>query len=222
MSTLNFKAYKQEQPTFGSYSRSSEPAATTTVDKTSGFAPVQVSAQASAEANAALQLKVNAKQVWGRESAAPEDEKSKAPTTEPSASAAAGMQSTTGPSSSQKKAEAAKPAVDEKKEKMKNALFSGISAKKDSDDSDDGQKKQDVKEEPAGEVNLLDFDSGPTIQESPPGDLLDTGMPKSNAGTNDLLGVMDSGMPQAQPSGPPDLTSQFDNILSGFGPSPDS
>ena len=46
--------------------------------------------------------------------------------------------------------------MDEKEEKMKNALFSGISAKKDEESED--EKKV---EEPAGEVNLLDFDSGP-------------------------------------------------------------
>ena len=42
--------------------------------------------------------------------------------------------------------------MDEKKEKMKNALFSGITAKKDSDDSDEDKQKD--KAEPAGEVNL--------------------------------------------------------------------
>lgn len=63
-------------------------------------------------------------------------------------------------STTQKKSEPAKPYVDEKKEKMKNALFSGITAKKDSDDSEEDKQKDKV--EPAGEVNLLDFDSGPT------------------------------------------------------------
>ena len=163
-STLNFKAYKQEQPSYGSYAQSSAPSTTGAADKAAGFAPVQVGApaQSSAEANASLQLKVNSKQVWGKESpAAAEDDKSKsAPTTEPAATAMPGMQPATS-STAPKKAEPAKPYVDEKKEKMKNALFSGISAKKDSDDSDDDKKKEE-KLEPAGEVNLLDFDSGPS------------------------------------------------------------
>lgn len=50
--------------------------------------------------------------------------------------------------------------VDEKKEQMKNALFSGIStAKKDSDSDDEKDKKKE--EPPAAEMNLLDFD-GPS------------------------------------------------------------
>ena len=106
-----------------------------------------------------MQLKVNSKQVWGKEGA--EDEKSKqidsshSQPAETSVSAGTSLQSTTASSVIQKK-EPAKPYVDEKKEKMKNALFSGISAKKDEESED--EKKV---EEPAGEVNLLDFDSGP-------------------------------------------------------------
>ena len=64
------------------------------------------------------------------------------------------------PSVNKKKPETVNP-VDEKKEKMKNAFFSGIQGdtKKDSDDSDaeESQKKQ----EPVNEMNLLDFDAGP-------------------------------------------------------------
>lgn len=60
-----------------------------------------------------------------------------------------------------KKKEAPKPAVDEKRENMKNALFSGISqAKKENSDTDESPKKEAPKEEPAGEINLLDFDMG--------------------------------------------------------------
>lgn len=46
---------------------------------------------------------------------------------------------------------------------MKNALFSGISSSKkdsDSDNEDDKKKKEEV-EQPAAEMNLLDFD-GPS------------------------------------------------------------
>jgi len=129
--------------------------------------------------------------------------------------------------SSNKKAEPAKPYVDEKKEKMKTALFSGISARRDSDDSDDEAKAkpQEVSQEPAGEVNLLDFDSGPTEAQNPPtttNDLLDSGMGSSNAPatSNNLLDVMDAGMPQAQPAAQANLQQSFDNILSGFGQGP--
>lgn len=68
--TLNYKAYKPEQPV---YNRSSDASTANNtsgalVDKTSGFAPVNVS-QTSAEANDGLQLRVNNnKQVWGKES----------------------------------------------------------------------------------------------------------------------------------------------------------
>jgi len=58
-------------------------------------------------------------------------------------------------------------------------------------------------EEPAGEVNLLDFDTGPSQPigaENPPistGDLLDTGTASSNVAqtSNNLLDVMDNSMP---------------------------
>lgn len=46
-----------------------------------------------------------------------------------------------------KKKEEPRPRVDEKKEAMKNALFSGISANKKDDDSSDDEPKQ-RKEEP--------------------------------------------------------------------------
>lgn len=170
-----------------------------------------------------MQLKVNSKQVWGKEGA--EDDKPKQidsshnKPAEASTSAGAGIQSTTSSSTIQKK-EPPKPYVDEKKEKMKNALFSGISAKKDEESED--EKKVD---EPAGEVNLLDFDSGPaqaTAPEAPPtttGDLLDAG-PAQNS--NNLLDVLDSDAPQAQAQTAADanLQAQFDNILSGFGQDP--
>lgn len=64
--TLNYKAYKQEQPV---YNRTSDLStnASGAVDKTSGFAPVNVT-QSSAEANESLQLRVtNNKQVWGKD-----------------------------------------------------------------------------------------------------------------------------------------------------------
>lgn len=130
-----------------------------------------------------------------------EEVASKAPVNDSSASATTGLSSNAGSTSNQKK-EAAKPKVDDKKEKLKNALFTGISAtQKEDDDSDDEKKKKE--EEPAGEVNLLDFDSGPsqpTGAENPPattGDLLDTGMGSSNVvpSSNNLLDVMDSSMP---------------------------
>lgn len=190
-STLNFKAYKQEQPVFA---RISDPAA-----GSSGFAPVQVNTQgSSADANASLQLKVNSKQVWGSQGAeeakpAQKDsgiaQPSENPSTAPVSIVATG-------SVAQKK-EPAKPYVDEKKEKMKNALFSGISAKK-SEESEDEKK---VDEQPAGEVNLLDFDSGPAVATAPTttDDLLNTGTASSGAAqnSNNLLDVLDSNPPQA-------------------------
>lgn len=42
---------------------------------------------------------------------------------------------------------------------MKNALFSGISTKKD-DSSDDDDNKKTAEAQPVNEMNLLDFDSG--------------------------------------------------------------
>jgi len=59
------------------------------------------------------------------------------------------------------KKEAPKPVIDEKKEKMKNALFSGISdAKKDSDSDSEEEKKKPEPEKKAEEVDLLNFDMG--------------------------------------------------------------
>jgi len=87
---------------------------------------------------------------------------------------------------------------------MKNALFSGISAaQREDDSSDDDKKKKD--EEPAGEVNLLDFDSGPTQpsgaepSQATTGDLLGAGATPNNAsqGSSNLLDMMDNSMPQA-------------------------
>lgn len=43
---------------------------------------------------------------------------------------------------------------------MKNALFAGVSTKKDEEDSDEEEKKPKAEEEPAV-ADLLDFDSGP-------------------------------------------------------------
>ena len=65
---------------------------------------------------------------------------------------------------------------------MKNALFSGItSAQKDSDSDDEKDKKKAEPEQPAAEMNLLDFDGPSPAQGS--GDLL--GGQQSNG---DLLG----------------------------------
>jgi len=94
-STLNFKAYKQEQPAYGSYNRTSDASAASTAaaDRTNpAFAPVQVHApaQSSAEANASLQLNVgsNTKQVWGTSAAGAEEDKTKAaPVYEPTLAA---------------------------------------------------------------------------------------------------------------------------------------
>ena len=92
---------------------------------------------------------------------------------------------------------------------MKNALFSGITAKKDSDDSDEDKKKDQPVEEPAGEVNLLDFDAGPSqaaaadappTASAPAGDLLETGLASSAPNPNNLMDLMGGG-PQPQPTG---------------------
>ena len=58
--------------------------------------------------------------------------------------------------------EVSKTKLDEKKEQMKNALFSGISGpNKDSDsDSDDDKKKPEPKREEPKEVDLLDIGGG--------------------------------------------------------------
>jgi hypothetical protein len=57
-----------------------------------------------------------------------------------------------------KKPEPPKPVVDEKREQMKNSLFSGISSAKKDDSSDsDDNKKPVAKAEPAPEINLLDM-----------------------------------------------------------------
>lgn len=75
------------------------------------------------------------------------------------------MQNKYGGTTTQAKKDIFKPAVDEKKEQMKNALFSGISTtqKKDSDSDDDKPvKKDDIPKQPAvqpvNELNLLDMD----------------------------------------------------------------
>ena len=79
--------------------------------------------------------------------------------------------------------------VDEKKEKMKSALFSGISAKK-KDDSSDDEKEKKKEEEPVNEINLLDMDAGPS--QATTGDLLDTNPSPQNMApaTDNLLDVM--------------------------------
>ena len=60
-----------------------------------------------------------------------------------------------------KKPEAPKPVVDEKREQMKNSLFSGISSAKKDDSSDSDDNKKPVPQaEPANEINLLDMDAG--------------------------------------------------------------
>jgi len=109
-----------------------------------------------------------------------------------------------------KKKETPAPVVDAKKEKMKQDLFSGIySGKKDSDDSsDDGKGKTttqpDTSSQPAGEMNLLDFDTP-------------TEMPSNNAApvqsnSNNLLDLMgDSNEPPKQQ----DVGAQLDSILGG-------
>jgi len=65
----------------------------------------------------------------------------------------------TGGSSAPPKREPVKSEADEKKEKMKNALFAGISNKKDSDDSDNEAKNEEVKKtEPEPMIDLLNMD----------------------------------------------------------------
>lgn len=58
------------------------------------------------------------------------------------------MPQSTKPDSYPKKKEPEKPVVDEKKEKMKSALFSGISAKKDDSSDDEKQKEKEKEKEP--------------------------------------------------------------------------
>lgn len=93
-----------------------------------------------------------------------------------------------GPTATKKKPEPPKP-VDEKKDKMKNAFFAGIqdsSGKKDNSDSDeDEQKKDETKAEPAGDMNLLDFDAGPSANTT-----TETSNTTVTAGTGNLLDDM--------------------------------
>lgn len=87
------------------------------------------------------------------------------------------------------------PKRDEKKEKMKRDLFGGIEATK--DDSDDEKKKEPEKVEIVNEMNLLDFDSGPSTTPSNnigggAVDLLGGSTNDANQGVVDLLGSMGS------------------------------
>ena len=108
---------------------------------------------------------------------------------------------------------------------MKNALFSGISAQKDSDDSEEETKAK--AQEPPGEVNLLDLDSSPSQPaeaqnpQAATGDLLGAGMAGGVLATsNNLLDVMAPGVPGPQPAAQTNLQQSFDSILSGFGQGP--
>ena len=104
-----------------------------------------------------IKLTGGTKQVWGA-SAPPTGAQ---PATTGSSSFTPSAPSTPATSVLNKKPEPPKPVVDEKKEQMKNALFSGISSAKKDDSSDsDDDKKQPPKAEPANEINLLDMDSG--------------------------------------------------------------
>lgn len=115
-----------------------------------------------------------------------------------------------------KKKEPEKP-IDEKKEKMKNALFSGI--QKNSELSDD-EKKEEVQkvqvQQVTNEVNLLDMPTEISMGESNP-------MPQQQQPGNLLDEMFDT---PAQPTQPPapqqNITDQLDSILGGnmFNPSP--
>ena len=85
-------------------------------------------------------------------------------------------------STTQQKKKADAP-VDEKKEKMKNALFSGISSKKEDSDSDEKEEKKEPEPAaPVGEMDLLSLDTTPASQPaaSTGGNLLDMGGDSNN------------------------------------------
>lgn len=124
------------------------------------------------------ELKTNhVKQVWGGGGAAATPEPAKKEITSHYNQGNIAKSTAYTPSSYKKK-EVPKP-IDEKKEKMKNDFFGGIgTTAKDSDDSDEETKPKAIEPapaEPAGEMNLLDMDTGPAATTAPAsgGNLLD-------------------------------------------------
>lgn len=104
-----------------------------------------------------------------------------------------------------------KPVVDERKEQMKRDLFSGVSAAK-SSDSDDDDKPAATTAAPATntEVNLLDFDMGPSTTPA-----ASNNAPVEQSSGN-LLDLMDDTPTQQPVSQPMEMNTGLDSVLGAF------